>query len=48
MCRNGVRLEDFGGGHADPSLTYAHDLVELQWSDKAGTPLSVVMAHAGV
>ena len=32
-------LEDFGGGHPDPNLTYAHDLVELQWSDKAGTPL---------
>ena len=28
-------LEDFGGGHPDPNLTYAHDLVELQWSDKA-------------
>jgi phosphoglucomutase len=21
-------LEDFGGGHPDPNLTYAHDLVE--------------------
>lgn len=21
--------EDFGGGHPDPNLTYAHDLVEL-------------------
>ncbi len=39
MCsivrRNGVPLEDFGGGHPDPNLTYAHELVELQWSDKA-------------
>jgi hypothetical protein len=35
VCRNGVPLEDFGGGHPDPNLTYAHDLVELQWSDKA-------------
>ncbi|HEX6058294.1 MAG TPA: alpha-D-glucose phosphate-specific phosphoglucomutase [Gemmatimonadaceae bacterium] len=25
---NGVPLEDFGGGHADPNLTYARDLVE--------------------
>ena len=33
--RNGVPLEDFGGGHPDPNLTYAHELVELQWSDKA-------------
>ena len=24
---NGVPLEDFGGGHPDPNLTYAHDLV---------------------
>ncbi len=34
-CRNGVPLEDFGGGHPDPNLTYAHDLVEHQWSDQA-------------
>eukprot|EP00742_Colponemidia_sp_Colp-10_P000986 GILJ01001068.1.p1 GENE.GILJ01001068.1~~GILJ01001068.1.p1 ORF type:complete len:585 (+),score=101.69 GILJ01001068.1:60-1757(+) len=25
---NTVPLEDFGGGHPDPNLTYAHDLVE--------------------
>ena len=25
---NGVPLPDFGGGHPDPNLTYAHDLVE--------------------
>eukprot|EP00878_Enallax_costatus_P002896 GHUV01003090.1.p1 GENE.GHUV01003090.1~~GHUV01003090.1.p1 ORF type:complete len:440 (+),score=170.70 GHUV01003090.1:566-1885(+) len=31
---NGTPLPDFGGGHPDPNLTYAHDLVELQWSDK--------------
>jgi phosphoglucomutase len=31
----GVPLPDFGKGHPDPNLTYAHDLVELQWSDKA-------------
>ncbi|BDA44970.1 Phosphoglucomutase, chloroplastic [Coccomyxa sp. Obi] len=33
--RNGTPLEDFGGGHPDPNLTYAHDLVELQWSEQA-------------
>ncbi|EFN54324.1 hypothetical protein CHLNCDRAFT_58243 [Chlorella variabilis] len=33
--RNGVPLEDFGGGHPDPNLTYAHDLVEIMWSDAA-------------
>ena len=27
--RNGVPLEDFGKGHPDPNLTYAHDLAEL-------------------
>ncbi len=27
--RNGVPLEDFGNGHPDPNLTYAHDLAEL-------------------
>ncbi|MEX1323463.1 MAG: alpha-D-glucose phosphate-specific phosphoglucomutase [Synechococcaceae cyanobacterium] len=27
--RNGTPLEDFGGGHPDPNLTYAHDLAEL-------------------
>jgi phosphoglucomutase len=25
--RNGTPLPDFGGGHPDPNLTYAHDLV---------------------
>ena len=25
---NGIPLPDFGGGHPDPNLTYAHDLVE--------------------
>jgi phosphoglucomutase len=35
--RNGTPLEDFGGGHPDPNLTYAHDLAELllQGSDYA-------------
>ena len=27
--RNAIPLEDFGGGHPDPNLTYAHDLAEL-------------------
>ena len=26
---NGVPLEDFGGGHPDPNLTHAHDLVAM-------------------
>eukprot|EP00471_Norrisiella_sphaerica_P002820 CAMPEP_0184477914 /NCGR_PEP_ID=MMETSP0113_2-20130426/46_1 /TAXON_ID=91329 /ORGANISM="Norrisiella sphaerica, Strain BC52" /LENGTH=562 /DNA_ID=CAMNT_0026855521 /DNA_START=104 /DNA_END=1792 /DNA_ORIENTATION=+ len=28
VCLNGEPKEDFGGGHPDPNLTYAHDLVE--------------------
>lgn len=32
---NVVPLEDFGGGHPDPNLTYAHDLVEIMYGDNA-------------
>jgi phosphoglucomutase len=32
---NCVPLEDFGGGHPDPNLTYAHDLVEIMYGDPA-------------
>jgi phosphoglucomutase len=32
---NGKPLPDFGGGHPDPNLTYAHDLVELMWAPGA-------------
>jgi phosphoglucomutase len=32
---NCVPLEDFGGGHPDPNLTYAHDLVEILYGDNA-------------
>eukprot|EP00472_Partenskyella_glossopodia_P004681 CAMPEP_0197525092 /NCGR_PEP_ID=MMETSP1318-20131121/10615_1 /TAXON_ID=552666 /ORGANISM="Partenskyella glossopodia, Strain RCC365" /LENGTH=575 /DNA_ID=CAMNT_0043078259 /DNA_START=61 /DNA_END=1788 /DNA_ORIENTATION=+ len=28
VCLNGEPKEDFGGGHPDPNLTYAHDLVD--------------------
>ena len=33
--RNGQPLEDFGGGHPDPNLTYAHDLVETLYGENA-------------
>ncbi|MGC9504392.1 alpha-D-glucose phosphate-specific phosphoglucomutase [Baaleninema sp.] len=33
--QNGTPLEDFGGGHPDPNLVYAHDLVELLFGDNA-------------
>ncbi len=32
---NGTPLEDFGGGHPDPNLTYAHELVKLMYGDAA-------------
>jgi phosphoglucomutase len=32
---NGAPLPDFGGGHPDPNLTYAHDLVEEMFGDDA-------------
>ena len=32
---NGEPLEDFGGGHPDPNLVYAHDLVETMFADDA-------------
>ncbi|MEL6138986.1 MAG: alpha-D-glucose phosphate-specific phosphoglucomutase [Cyanobacteria bacterium J06628_6] len=33
--QNGEPLEDFGGGHPDPNLVYAHDLVKIMFGDKA-------------
>ncbi len=33
--QNGIPLEDFGGGHPDPNLVYAHDLVEVLFGDNA-------------
>jgi len=32
---NAIPLEDFGGGHPDPNLTYAHDLVEIMYGADA-------------
>ena len=34
---NAEPKEDFGGGHPDPNLTHAHELVEIMYSDKAPT-----------
>jgi phosphoglucomutase len=33
--QNGTPLEDFGKGHPDPNLVYAHDLVEKLFGDNA-------------
>uniref|UniRef100_B8HT19 phosphoglucomutase (alpha-D-glucose-1,6-bisphosphate-dependent) n=1 Tax=Cyanothece sp. (strain PCC 7425 / ATCC 29141) TaxID=395961 RepID=B8HT19_CYAP4 len=32
---NGIPLEDFGGGHPDPNLVYAHDLVKICFGETA-------------
>ncbi|MBZ0093286.1 MAG: alpha-D-glucose phosphate-specific phosphoglucomutase, partial [Sulfuricellaceae bacterium] len=32
---NGVPLADFGGGHPDPNLTYAHELVDIMYAAEA-------------
>ncbi|MGF1674150.1 MAG: alpha-D-glucose phosphate-specific phosphoglucomutase [Rivularia sp. (in: cyanobacteria)] len=32
---NGKPLEDFGGGHPDPNLVYAHELVDILFGDNA-------------
>ncbi|HDY84986.1 MAG TPA: alpha-D-glucose phosphate-specific phosphoglucomutase, partial [Methylophaga sp.] len=34
---NGIPLTDFGGGHPDPNLTYAEELVAEMFSDNAPT-----------
>jgi phosphoglucomutase len=36
---NAVPKDDFNGGHADPNLTYAHDLVKAMGVDSKGLPL---------
>lgn len=33
--RSGTPLEDFGGGHPDPNLVYAHELVEIMYGADA-------------
>ncbi|MBD2240024.1 alpha-D-glucose phosphate-specific phosphoglucomutase [Aulosira sp. FACHB-113] len=33
--QNSIPLEDFGGGHPDPNLVYAHDLVEVLYGENA-------------
>jgi phosphoglucomutase len=32
---NGIPLEDFGGGHPDPNLVYAHELVDILFGEDA-------------
>eukprot|EP00981_Chlorochromonas_danica_P008879 scaffold2324_cov163-Ochromonas_danica.AAC.19 len=39
-------LEDFGGGHADPNLTYARTLCDIMGVDKTGQPLPAANPEA--
>ncbi|DAZ94300.1 TPA: hypothetical protein N0F65_012069 [Lagenidium giganteum] len=36
---NGTPKEDFNGGHADPNLTYAKELIEIMGVDQKGNPV---------
>ena len=38
-CMNAVPKDDFNGGHADPNLTYAKELVAIMGLDKKGMPI---------
>uniref|UniRef100_A0A7S4UYI2 phosphoglucomutase (alpha-D-glucose-1,6-bisphosphate-dependent) n=1 Tax=Ditylum brightwellii TaxID=49249 RepID=A0A7S4UYI2_9STRA len=40
-CVNAEPKDDFGGGHADPNLTYAKELVETMGLDKTGAKIDV-------
>merc|ERR1711966_568869 len=33
--KDAVPAPDFNGGHPDPNLTYAKELVDIMWGDKA-------------
>merc|ERR1711871_365744 len=39
---NAVPTNDFGGGHADPNLTYAKDLIKIMGVDRKGLPVGDV------
>lgn len=41
VCVNAVPKDDFGGGHADPNLTYAKELVATMGLDKKGNKIDV-------
>jgi phosphoglucomutase len=45
--RNAVPLSDFGGGHPDPNLTYAHELVEILYGDDGDNPWDFGAASDG-
>jgi phosphoglucomutase len=41
VCSNAIPKNDFGGGHADPNLTYAHELVETMGLNRKGEKIDV-------
>jgi phosphoglucomutase len=41
VCTNAVPKDDFGGGHADPNLTYAKDLVKIMGLNREGEKIDV-------
>ena len=41
VCMNATPLDDFNGGHADPNLTYAKELVAIMGLDKTGAKIDV-------
>jgi len=41
VCANAIPKDDFGGGHADPNLTYAKDLVETMGLNRKGDKVDV-------
>ena len=41
VCTNATPKDDFGGGHADPNLTYAKDLVKTMGLNRKGEKIDV-------
>jgi len=41
VCMNAVPKDDFNGGHADPNLTYAKELVKIMGLDRTGAKIDV-------
>lgn len=41
VCMNAVPKDDFNGGHADPNLTYAKELVAIMGLDRKGMKIDV-------
>ena len=44
-CMNAIPKDDFNGGHADPNLTYAKELVKAMGMDRTGAKIDVGGKH---